>query len=109
MAFDEGLAERIRAVLDGRGDIQEKKMFGGLSFLLNGNMAVGVIKDELCVRVAPERFEAFLRRPGARIFDFTGKPMKGWLMVGADGLAEDSELAGWIEEGTAYAESLPPK
>ena len=109
MAFDEGLAERIRAVLGERGDIQEKKMFGGLSFLLNGNMAVGVIKDELCVRVAPERFEDLLRQPGARIFDFTGKPMKGWLMVGADGLAEDSELADWIEEGAAYASSLPPK
>ncbi len=109
MAYDAGLAERIRAMLDERAGMVEKKMFGGLSFLLNGNMAVGVIKDELCVRVDPERFEDLLRQPCARIFDFTGKPMKGWLMVGADGLAEDNELADWIEEGTAYAGSLPPK
>ena len=84
-------------------------MFGGMAIMLNGNMAVGVIKDELCVRADPERFDALIVRAGARVMDFTGRPMKGWLMVGEAGLAEDSDLAAWVDEGVSYAASLPPK
>lgn len=84
-------------------------MFGGLSFLLNGNMAVGVIGDELCVRVDPAQFEDLLSRPGARIFDFTGRPMQGWLMVVPDALADNAALKEWIGYGLAFAASLPPK
>ena len=84
-------------------------MFGGLSFLLNGNMAVGVIGDELCVRVEPGQFEALLEQPGTRIFDFTGRPMKGWLMVGQAALEKDAALKSWIGHGLTFAGSLPAK
>lgn len=109
MAYDEGLAQRIREMLADHDDIVETKMFGGLSFLLNGNMSVGVIKDDLCVRAAPDRFEQLLGLPGARVFDFTGRPMKGWLMVGPAGLEDDESLQAWIEEGVGYAAGLAPK
>ena len=109
MAFDEALAERIRACLDGLAGIEEKKMFGGLSFLLNGNMSVGVIKDELMVRVGPDAFEAAVELPGARIMDFTGRPMKGWLVVGGMAIEDDGSLAGWVDRGTSFAGSLPEK
>lgn len=109
MAYDEGLAHRMREMLGERDDIEEKQMFGGLSFMLNGNMSVGIIKDDLCVRADPDRFEELLTRPGAREFDFTGRPMKGWLMVGPEGLEDDDALRAWIEEGVSFAASLPPK
>lgn len=109
MAYDEGLAQRIREVLGERDDIEEKKMFGGLSFLLNGNMSVGVIKDDLCVRADPERYDDLLARPGAREFDFTGRPMKGWLMVAPEGLEDDEALRAWVDESVRFAASLPAK
>lgn len=109
MAFDEGLAERIRSVVGDREGVQERHMFGGLSFLLNGNMAVGVIKDDLVVRAAPERFEELLARAHARPMDFTGRPMKGWVYVAPEGVEEDSDLALWIAEGVDYAAILPHK
>jgi TfoX/Sxy family transcriptional regulator of competence genes len=109
MAFDEGLAERIRAELEGEDGVQEKKMFGGIAFLLHGNMAAGVIKDEMCVRVEPADFDDLLAQPGARIFDFSGRPMKGWLMLDQDALAEDADLRAWIARGVDYASSLPAK
>jgi len=109
MAYDEGLAQRIREQLEGRPGLVEKKMFGGLAFLLRGNMCVGVIGDDLITRVDPADYDAALARPGARLFDFTGKPMKGWLVVGAEGIEDDDALAGWIAAATTYAASLPPK
>ena len=84
-------------------------MFGGLSFLLNGNMAVGVIKDDMVVRADPEQYDALLELPHACPMDFTGRPMKGWIYVAPDGLAEDADLRAWIGRGVAYASSLPPK
>jgi TfoX N-terminal domain len=109
MAYDEGLATRIREAIGERPGLGEKKMFGGLAFLLHGNMACGVRGDDLIVRVAAEEADAALGEPGARPFDLTGRPMKGWLQVGADGHAEDEDLRRWVGRGLAYAGSLPPK
>ncbi|MEV4918607.1 TfoX/Sxy family protein [Streptomyces tirandamycinicus] len=109
MAYDEGLAQRIREHLGAPDHITEKRMFGGLSFLCGGNMAVGVIGDELIVRVGPDGAAAALSRPGARVFDFTGRPMHGWVAVAASALAEDAALHGWLDQGHGYALGLPPK
>ena len=109
MAYDEGLATRVREVLGDQPGVAEKKMFGGLAFLVGVNMACGVRGDDLMVRVAADQAEAALEEPGARPFDMTGRPMKGWLLVAADGHAEDDDLRGWVDRGVAYAESLPPK
>src|SRR3970040_378264 len=109
MAYDEGLAQRIREELEGTANLSEKKMCGGISFLINGNMACGVIKDDLIVRVDPAVHEELLARPHARPFDFTGKPMKGWVTVSPDGYESDADLGGWINQGLAFAQSLPAK
>jgi TfoX/Sxy family transcriptional regulator of competence genes len=109
MAYDEGLAQRIRAHVDGRYELREKMMFGGLAMLLNGNMAVGVHGDSLIVRTEPDEHETLLAEPGARPFDMTGRPMKGWIVVDPEGCAEDDELRRWLDLGLHYARSLPPK
>ena len=109
MAYDEGLAERIRTELADRTDITEKAMFGGLSFLLSGNMSVGVIKDELIVRADPDHYETLVEQPHARPMDFTGRPMRGWLFIAPEGLSEDTELRAWVQHAVTFAASLPPK
>ncbi|WP_351230937.1 TfoX/Sxy family protein [Streptomyces sp. NPDC002133] len=109
MAYDEGLAQRIRQHLGAQDDITEKRMFGGLSFLCHGNMAVGVVGDEMIVRVGPDSTEAALARPGARAFDFGSRPVRGWVTVAASALAQDAFLLAWIDEGHDYALGLPPK
>jgi TfoX/Sxy family transcriptional regulator of competence genes len=109
MAYDEGLATRVRDVLGDRPGLAEKQMFGGLAFLLHGNMACGVRGDDLIVRVAAEVADAAQDEPGTRPFDLTGRPMKGWLLVDADGHAEDEDLRRWVDRGVAYASSLPAK
>jgi hypothetical protein len=109
MAYDEGLAQRIREQLTDRSGIVEKKMFGGLAFLLRGNMCVGVIGDDMIVRVGPDAYDAAMTRPGARVFDFSGKPSKGMVTVGGDGTEDDDALRAWIEAGLAFAGSLPAK
>jgi len=109
MAYDEGLATRVREVLGDRPGLVEKQMFGGLAFLVHGNMACGVRGEDLIVRVAADTAEAALAEPGVRPFDLTGRPMKGWLLVAADGHAEDEDLRLWVGRGLAYADSLPPK
>ena len=109
MAYDEGLATRVRDVLGNRPGLVEKTMFGGLAFLVRGNMACGVRGDDLMVRVSPEVADAALAEPGVRPFDMTGRPMKGWLLVTPDGHAEDDDLRRWVGRGLAYASSLPPK
>ncbi len=108
MAYDLKLAERVRKELKGM-PIVEKKMFGGVGYLLHGNMAVGVNKDDLIVRVAPEKHTELLKRPHARPFDLTGKPMKGWLVVGAEGVKSAAQLSAWVTEGVEFALTLPPK
>ena len=106
MAYDEGLATRVREAIGEQPGLTEKQMFGGLAFLLGGNMACGVRGDDLIVRAAAD---AALEEPGARPFDLTGRPMKGWLQVGPDGHAEDDDLRRWVGRGVAHALSLSPK
>jgi TfoX/Sxy family transcriptional regulator of competence genes len=107
MAFDEGLAQRIREALATERGISEKRMFGGIAFLLNGNMAVGVVRDNLMVRVGPDRYETLVTQPHVREMDFTGKPMRGFVYVASEGLVADGALKRWIGHGTAYAACLP--
>jgi len=108
MAFDEKLAERVRKHLD-RPGVAEKRMFGGVAFLVNGNMSVGIRGDELIVRVAPETTESAVKEPGVRIFDITGRPMKGWLLVGGAAIAKDAGLSKWVKRGVDFAAALPKK
>ena len=108
MAYDESLAERVRDVLEGL-DIEEKKMFGGLAFMLSGNMSVGIAGDELMVRIDPDDQEEVLARDGVREFDITGRPMRGWILVAGSVLGADDTLAEWVERGTDFAGTLPPK
>jgi hypothetical protein len=103
MAFDEGLAVRIREHLEDVRGITEKKMFGGLAFLLEGKMCCGIMKDALLARVDPEAYEETSREPHVRPMEFTGTPMKGFLLVDPEGLELDRELGAWIDRGIAYA------
>ncbi len=109
MAYDEGLAQRVREELDERSDVTERRMFGGLSFLVGGNMACGVVGDRLMVRVGTEAYKDCLARPHAREMDFTGRPMKGMIFVDSPGTESDGDLAGWVDRGIAFAGSLPAK
>ena len=109
LAYDEGLAERIREILTDEAGLSEKRMFGGLAFLLHGNMCVGVVKDELMVRAGPQAYDELVRRAHARAMDFTGKPMKGFLFVGSESLESDRDLERWVKRGVAFARSLPRK
>lgn len=108
MAYDEVLADRLR---DELGDeVTEKKMFGGIGFLVAGNMAVGVSSgSELIVRVDPDDYDTFASEPGARPFEVGGRGMKGWLLVDPSVLTESADLVRWVDRGTSYAGSLPPK
>ena len=108
MAYDLTLAERIRLQL-GSIPFVEKKMFGGVGFLLNGNMTCGVHKNDLIVRVDPEKHAALLKKSFVRPFDMTGRPMKGWLVVDAEGLKTEKQFSAWIKEGIEFASTLPPK
>ena len=108
MAYDEQLAERVRDVLTERDDLREQKMFGGIAFMVGGHMCAGLLGDELMVRVGPDGYEAALRRPGAREMDFTGRPMRGIVMVGADGI-RGRALRAWVQRGLDFVDSLPPK
>ncbi len=110
MAYSEALAERVRESLVPRGDaVTEIKMFGGLCFTLQGNMCVGVVGDDLMVRVGPDDYDEALNRPHVREMDFTGRPMRGLVYVGPDGLADDDDLESWVRRGVSFASSLPPK
>lgn len=109
MTFDDRLAQRVREQLRTRKGIAEKKMFGGLAFLLNGNMCCGVHERELIIRLDAARTELALAQPHTRIFDLAGRPMKGWILVGAAGLDEDDVLGKWIGVAVDYASALPPK
>jgi TfoX/Sxy family transcriptional regulator of competence genes len=109
MAYDEGLATRLRELVGELPGVAEKRMFGGLAFLLNGNMACGVHGEALIVRLAPADTGSALAEPGARLFDLTGRPMKGWLLVDPDGHAEDDDLSRWVDRAIEFAGSLPPK
>lgn len=106
MAYDEQLAERVRILLKGKKEVSEKKMFGGLSFLVDGKMFCGVLKDDLVVRVDPTDSEKLVKQPHVRYMDFTGKPMKGFLYISADGYNTDSKLSGWIDRSLRFVSAL---
>ena len=109
MAYNESLAQRIRDVLGERPGLVEKKMFGGIGFMVHGNMACGVHKEALIVRVGPERYEEALARPHTKLFDITGRPMRGWVMVTSDSYESDEALEDWVQQGLDFALSLPAK
>jgi hypothetical protein len=109
MAFSEVLAERIRQRLARRKNVEEKKMFGGVSFLLNGNLLIGVWKDSLCVRLGPEQAEKVLTKPHVKEFDITGRPMKGWVLVEPEGVTDDDQLSAWIQRAVKFVGRLPAK
>ena len=109
MAYDEMLAQRVRDCLAEEPGVREIRMFGGLCFTLNGNMCVGVLGDELMVRVGPEAFERCLSLPHARPMDFTGRPSRGMVYVAPAGLRQARELRTWVERGAGFARGLKPK
>ena len=109
MAYNESIAERVTAMLLGQPDLTQKQMFGGISFMLQGNFCCGVVKDDLCVRVGKDAYEEALVMPHAREMDFTGRPMPGWVFVASPGLETDDELRRWVESGVRHALSLPAK
>ena len=109
MAYSESLADRIRSVLADQGGVTERRMFGGLCVMVNGNMCVGVIGDELMVRVGPDAYDSALAEPHAREMDFTGKPMKGLIYVSPTGIATDDALTDWVFRGLAFVMELPAK
>src|SRR5437660_1763650 len=109
MAFDETLAERIRERLARQKNLEENKMFGGLAFLLNGHMLVGVWKDSLVVRLGPEQGEEALREPHVKVFNITGRPMQGWVLVAPEGVEDDNQLSDWIQRAAKFVVTLPGK
>ncbi|CAN5805206.1 TfoX/Sxy family protein [soil metagenome] len=109
MAYDEQLADRIRTILQEAPGSDEKKMFGGIAFLINGNMACGVHNDNLIVRLDRQDYDEALTRPGAAVFDLTGKVMKGWVLIEPSALEEDANLESWVRQGMEFAGSLSQK
>ena len=109
MAYNEELALRVRQSLGEQAGITERKMFGGLCFMAHGNMLGGVMGDEIIVRVGAERYEDALQLPHAREMDFTGRPMRGFVVVASEGIASDERLNEWVRRGVQFATSLPPK
>ena len=109
MAYSEELADRVRDFVSRKKGIEEKTMFGGVGFLLNGNMLVGVWKEFLIVRLGPEEGQKALKEKFVIPFDITGKPMKGWAMVIPDGVEEDGQLKKWIQRAMKFVEKMPAK
>jgi hypothetical protein len=109
MAYDEGQAQRIREHLQQEAGITERRMFGGLAFLVDGHMAVAASEGGLLLRIEPAEMDALTSRPGVRPFEMRGRPMSGWLHVGDEAIVEDVDLQRWVDIGVTYARSLPPK
>ncbi len=109
MSYDAGLAQRVREILEGEFGFEEKKMFGGICFLLSGNMACGIIKDNLIVRIGTDNYRAALKKPHTKKFDLTGKALTGWVMVLSRGLDSDEELSKWVHKAVDFVRTLPPK
>jgi TfoX/Sxy family transcriptional regulator of competence genes len=109
MAYDEALAERIRPLIAARGEATERKMFGGVTWMLQGNMACGVLGDDLCVRLLPEDADRALEDTSVRRFEMTGRPARGFVVIAGEAVAEDDALAHWVDAGADYALSLPAK
>lgn len=109
MAYDEALAERIRQVFGGEPGVTERKMFGGIAFMVGGNMACGVIKDDLMVRVGPDAHEGAVAQAHVRPMDFAHRPMQGYVYVDPDGVRSAEDLVRWVHAGADFAASLPTK
>jgi hypothetical protein len=109
MTYNKNLSLRINKLLAENPALVEKKMFGGVGYLLQGNMACGVNKDDLIVRIGPESYGQAVIRPHVRPFDITGRPMKGWILVSPAGYNADEDLSAWVEQGVSFALSLPAK
>ena len=109
MAFDETLAERIRECLSRRKNVEERKMFGCICFLINGNALAGVWKDRLIARLGPDEGEAALREPHVRAFDITGRPMRNWVAVEPEGVEDDEQLHDWVQRALEFVTTLPAK
>ncbi len=109
MAYDEQLADRMTLHLTGLPGLVERRMFGGLAFMVEGNMACGVVGEHMIVRVPPEKWEHYASMPGAAEMDFTGRKMTGFVQIEAAALDDDEDLAEWVDRGVAFALTLPPK
>ena len=109
MAYDERLAERVRDALKWQLDVEEKAMFGGLCFMVNGHMAVGIVRNDLMVRVGPDAYEDALGRKGVRPMDFTGRPMKGMVYVARSHLGRKRDLEAWVKRATEFVDTLPAR
>lgn len=109
MAYDEGLAERLREQLQMHNEVQERKMFGGLCFMVSQHMCCGIVDDMLMARVGPKNYEVCLNKEHAREMNFTGKPMKGMVFVSSDGISEDEDLSYWVNLCCEFVDSLPAK
>ena len=109
MPYSESLANRVRQNFHGRRDVVEKKMFGGVVFMLRGNLCVGIWQTALIARLGPDQAAAALSQPHVGQFDITGRPMKGWVLIQADGLDLDVDLAAWISQAEEFVGTLPAK
>jgi TfoX/Sxy family transcriptional regulator of competence genes len=109
MAYDKQLAMQVRAALGGQESLTQREMFGGIGFMIAGNMACGVIADDLIIRVGPDDYDQALRQEGVKEFDMTGRPMRGWVLVTGTGMNTDAELSAWVQKGVTFARSLPAK
>lgn len=109
MAYSHELAGRVRDELTAEKELTEREMFGGIAFLVAGHMCCGILGDELIVRVGPDLHHDAVTRPDAREFDYTGRPMKGWVMAGRAGVADEADLEMWVRLGLSHARSLPAK
>ena len=109
MAYDETLADRVREIVQESADPDERKMFGGIAFMVDGHMCVGVIKEDLVLRLGGEAAEVALKDPNVRPMDFTGRPMKNFLFVAPEATKAEKDLRGWIEQGLDFVRQLPPK
>jgi TfoX/Sxy family transcriptional regulator of competence genes len=109
MAYDDGVAQRVREALIDQSDVVEKKMFGGLAFMVRGHMCCGVVGGELMLRIGPEGYDSALSQPHARQMDFTGKPMKGFVYVAPTGFEDDGDLQSWVDRALSFVTTLPAK
>lgn len=109
MAYNQELAERIRKILKGKRNVEEKKMFGGLTFMVNGHMACGIEKNLLMVRVEKDRYEEFFKKPHAKEMDLTGKPLRGFLFIQPKGFETDAGLGYWIAQALIFIKTQPKK
>lgn len=109
MAFDTALVNRLRSHFNGRQDIEEKRMFGGMAFMIGGHMCVGVLNDSLVARIGPDQHKDSLSSMYASPFDYTGKPLNGFVYVAPEGIRSDTELADWVTKCEGFVFSLPPK